>query len=334
MRIFHAKSGGSILNGMDHRFKWVFLYPKYWTTWATILFLSIIWFIPRRLRDKLAAVISRWYLKKPSNHRFHARINLQQCFPKLSLKERQQLLAEHFKCFFQIMLDAPLFWWGTDTMIEKRVNVVGFAAAEELINAKKSVVFLASHSAALEVSIAVFSMYYQMQGFYKPFKNPLVDWLMFRVRTKRGSRLAARGEGFATVIRDLKKGMPLFYLSDEDLGRDGSVFAPFFGNNKATLAMLPRIARISDASVFPIYTHYLQDKGIYQINVLPALHGYPSGNEQVDAIKLNEATEDSILISPEQYLWKLRLFKTTEFDGQINPYNLEKKKLSESSLRH
>lgn len=58
------------------------------------------------------------------------------------------------------------------------------------------------------------------------------------------------------MIRGLREGKSLCYLSDEDLGHEGSVFAPFFGNSKATLAMLPRIARATDAVVIPMTTYY------------------------------------------------------------------------------
>jgi lauroyl-KDO2-lipid IV(A) myristoyltransferase len=205
-------------------------------------------------------------------------------------------------------------------MVQKRVRVVGQDAADAAIQNGDSVIFLVSHCMAIDVCTTALAIDYKMQGFYKPFKDPVADWLIFRMRSKRGGRLAARGEGFKTVIRDLKRGMTLFYLSDEDLGRDGSVFAPFFGQPKSTLAMLPRIAKMTNAKVFPVYAHYVQEEGQYQISILPALQDYPEGDPVRDAARLNQATEHTVMICPEQYLWKLRLFKTPVTPGDKSVY--------------
>jgi lauroyl-KDO2-lipid IV(A) myristoyltransferase len=315
------KKRGAVVQEGDRKLQSKHFHPRYWITWLGIATMSMLWLIPRRLRDKIFDLISQLYLKKNSNHRHYARVNLALCFPELSKEQRYDLLKKHYRSFFQVMSDAPLFWWGSDAMIKKRVNITGKSEADKAIKSGKSVIFLVCHSSALDVSITTLSIFYKMQGFYKPFKNPVFDWFMFYTRSKRGGRLAARGEGFKTVIRDLKRGLTLLYLSDEDLGREGSVFVPFFNQPKATLAMLPRIVKITNAIVFPVYTHYCPQKGQYQISILPAMKDYPSGDELEDVRKMNEATEQSIMISPEQYLWKLRLFKTQANPEEKSPYN-------------
>lgn len=313
------KKFGAIVEGAEHTLGLQHLHPKYWSTWLGIVLLSLFWLIPRVQRDKVALLISRLYSKKQSNHRRYSAINIALCFPHLSVSDRRVLLREHFRCFFQVMLDMPLFWWGNDRMVRKVTRITGREAADKAIDAGQPVIFLVSHSTALDVATTALALEYKMQGFYKPFKNPVIDWLMFRMRSKRG-RLAARGEGFKTVIRDLRKGLTLFYLSDEDFGRDGSEFVPFFGQPKATLGMMSRIVKISSATVFPVYTHYIPEEGRYQISILPALKDYPSGDARIDARRLNEATEQSIMVCPEQYLWKLRLFKTQEDESELSPY--------------
>ena len=309
------KKGGAVVDGNDHQLTLSHFHPKYWASWLGIGLMTLVWMIPRRIRDSLATTLADIYIKRDSNHKLYAQVNLALCFPDWTPEKRRELLQAHFRAFFRVILDAPLFWWGSDRMIRRRVIVSGRDEADTAIKNGESVVFLVSHSIGLDVCTTALAMDYKMQGFYKPFKNAVVDWLIFRMRSKRGGRLAARGEGFKTVIRDLKRGMTLFYLSDEDLGREGSVFVPFFGQQKATLAMLPRIVKISGARVFPVYTHYIPEKGQYQISILPELQDYPTGDPLLDARKLNEATEHTILIAPESYLWKLRLFKTRE-DGE------------------
>lgn len=320
MPVQTEKKAGAIVEGGSRTLAAAHLHPRYWSTWLGIALLSLFWLVPRKLRDKVALLLSRIYLKKDSNHRRYSSINLALCFPHLSVKDRRALLREHYRCFFQVLLDTPLFWWGSDSMVRKVTRVTGQEKAQKAIESGESVIFLVCHSTALDVATTALALEYKMQGFYKPFKNPVIDWLMFRMRSKRGGRLAARGEGFKTVIRDLRKGLTLFYLSDEDFGRAGSEFVPFFGQPKATLGMLSRIAKITSAQVFPVYTHYIPEQGQYQISILPALKDYPSGDAVIDARRLNEATEQSIMICPEQYLWKLRLFKTQEDESELSPY--------------
>jgi len=65
---------------------------------------------------------------------------------------------------------------------------------------------------------------------------------------------------------------------------------------------------------------YLNHKtGQYEVHIQPALNDYPSGDDVVDASLINEALADSIRQAPEQYLWKLQLFRSCP-DGKDSRY--------------
>jgi len=137
------------------------------------------------------------------------------------------------------------------------------------------------------------SFNYPLTGFYKPFNNPVVDWLILRARLRFGGRPFARGEGFRQIIRSVKKHEILCYLCDEDYGPDASVFAPFFGHQKATLKMLPKIVQHTKAKVFPMASYLNTQTGRYDVHIQPAIDDYPTGDEVQDAANLNEAIEAS-----------------------------------------
>ncbi|NBN93453.1 MAG: lipid A biosynthesis acyltransferase, partial [Betaproteobacteria bacterium] len=54
----------------------------------------------------------------------------------------------------------------------------------------------------------------------------------------------------------------------------------------------------------------LSDGTGYRISILPALEGFPTGDDAADARHINQLVEHAVLNAPEQYLWVHRRFKT------------------------
>ena len=59
--------------------------------------------------------------------------------------------------------------------------------------------------------------------------------------------LLSRQDGIRGAIREMQRGVPFFYLPDQDYGPRDSVFVPFFGVPAATIIGLSRVARLADA---------------------------------------------------------------------------------------
>ena len=71
-------------------------------------------------------------------------------------------------------------------------------------------------------------------------------------------------------------------MPDEDLDGVYCVFAPFFGIPTATLPVVGRIARMTDAKVMPVVCE-LDNRGRYHVTIGPPLSGFPSGDIEADA---------------------------------------------------
>jgi len=147
----------------------------------------------------------------------------------------------------------------------------------------------------------------------------LLNWLVYRARSRFGARLATREDGLRPLVKATKKGALFYYVTDEDLGGENPLFAPFFATEKATVPVLGRLAKLCDAQVLPCYSHYLPAEGRYQVTILAPLKNFPSGDKQADCEAMNRAIEALIKIAPEQYMWSMRLFKTQPA-GQSYPY--------------
>lgn len=129
----------------------------------------------------------------------------------------------------------------------------------------------------------------------------------------------AREQGLRPVLRAIRGGRDFYYLADEDLGPQHTVFAPFFGIEKATVPALGRLAQMSAAKVIPAMGIYDVDKDQYALVLAKPLEDFPQGEELADTTQMNQALEALIRRYPEQYLWTQKLFKTRP-ERETPPY--------------
>jgi lauroyl/myristoyl acyltransferase len=152
---------------------------------------------------------------------------------------------------------------------------------------------------------------------YNPQRDPIVDWLLHKTRSRYASPLVPRKLGLRPVLRGLREGKVFYYLPDEDLGPRHSVFAPFFGVPAATLPTLGRLAATAEAAVIPCYTRLVPHG--YEVRLEPPLAAFPVGEPVADATRMNAEIEGAVRAMPEQYLWTFKLFKTRP-PGVPSPY--------------
>lgn len=306
--------------------------PANWPSWLGAFLLTLCWLLPAKVRNNLASVAASLYSRRDSSHWRIVNINLQACFPELDEAQRRGFYRRYLAALLQSVMLTPRLWWGSAAAIQSHTRFKGIEQVDSLIASQKPVVLLISHTIALDVGMIAMAPDYDLQGFYKPFPNPVVDWLVHRSRTRFGGNPVARGNGFRAMIKGLKEGALLCYLSDEDLGAKGSVFAPFFGHRKATLAMLPRIAKNTGAVVVPMATYYNADTDAFEVHFLPQLEDYPGDDDIDNATVMNRAVEATVRLSPEQYLWKLKYFRTCPDGGEGRYRRIERGELSVRDL--
>ena len=94
--------------------------------------------------------------------------------------------------------------------------------------------------------------------------------------------------------------------------------------------MVARLAKVTGATVIPVHVIYCENNHKYRVNLLPPLIVNKLNNKQDEAIQLNQTVEDIIRLSPEQYMWFLRIFKTHP-NGQEGFYSKSVLKFNPSS---
>ena len=282
--------------------------------------LWLIGLLPAKYRNALATALAAFYCRKRGTHYHYANVNIEACYPELNTIGRAAFYQRYLTSLYQTMLLTPRQWWGSDKSIKAHSTLHDLSILDSAVATGRPVVLLVSHSVALDAGMMAVAPYHRLLGIYKPFKNSVVDWLVYRSRNRFGAIPLARGAGFRGMIKGMKNGAVLCYLSDEDLGPKGAVFAPFFKRQKATLAMLPRLVKHTDAIVVPMTACYEASTDQVHVHFLPALENYPVADEVENATQMNAAIERSVKLCPEQYFWKMLLFRTCP-DGGVSRYD-------------
>jgi KDO2-lipid IV(A) lauroyltransferase len=248
--------------------------------------------------------------------------NLTLCFPTLSAQQRKALQARHFRLLAQSILDRGLLWFGRPERVLDTVQISGLEHLDALLKAQRRIILLAPHFIGLDAAATRLTLFLKESAtLYTPQSDADVDAL---VREGRGRfnrvHLISRRDGVRGLIRQLRAGVPVYYLPDMDFGLEGAAFIPFFGMQAATLLTTAQIAKNWNAAVVPIISRLNSETGQYQVNIPPPLEDFPGDQSLEDATtRLNQLIESWVRADPAQYYWVHRRFKTRP-QGEARPY--------------
>ncbi len=286
-------------------------HPRYLGQWLGILVLWGIAWLPVGLRMRLGAWLGRQMMRRNAKRRRIVQTNLALAFPALDEGGRAALAQQSFERAGQALLDLGYLWLRPRKDLVKRWRVHGLEHLEAALASGRAPLVVTGHVVGLDMGAAFLSMMCGGgEGPYNPLRNPFLDAWVAHGRTRFGARLMARQAGLRPLVKALKAGTLVYYIPDEDLGPEHALFAPFFGVQKATVPVLGRLARLGHALVLPYITRLDPSTGLYHVQILPPLDGFPSGDEAADTARMNAMLESMIREDPAQYMWSLKLFKT------------------------
>ncbi len=252
-----------------------------------------------------------------SSRRRVACTNLKLCFPHLSEREIKQRVLQVFVHFCQSWLDRGWLWHGSSDTIRKRLRLCG--AVQELAGQEPTVIF-APHFMGLDAGWTALTQQLprRFTTIYTDQANKISDaWILQGRRRFGQARLFGRIEGVKPILEGLRKGEPLYLLPDMNFGPEESVFVPFYGVAAATVPSLSRFAKLGRAKVVPVLSRMTASG--YDIEVLPAWTGFPSGDVLADTALMNARLQTYIDTMPNQYYWVHKRFKDRPA-GEAPPY--------------
>jgi Kdo2-lipid IVA lauroyltransferase/acyltransferase len=235
--------------------------------------------------------------------------NLARCFPQMPEPERIAIAKAHFRAFGRSVLERAILWWASREEVMRLVRVEGL----ERIRARNGqpLILLVPHFVGLDAGCTRLTCEIDMVGIYAKQKHPLIDALLLSGRTRFGhQRAIPRQDGIRPAVAALKEGTPFYYLPDQDYGARDTIFVPFFGVPTATITGLSRMTRLTGARVLPCVTRMLPGGAGYLLQCYPVWENFPSGDDVVDARRMNAFIEERVREMPEQYFWTHKRFKT------------------------
>jgi KDO2-lipid IV(A) lauroyltransferase len=254
-----------------------------------------------------------------------ARTNLQLCFPDLDTAARERLLCANFESLGMAVCETAMAFFWSDRRLAPLAHIEGLENLQTALARGHGVILLTCHMTHLEVSGHLLALNETISLMYRLHKNPLMDAAIRASRAARAHDTVERKDVRA-MIRELRRGHAVWYAPDQNYGGTTQVvFVPFFGVPALTVTTTARLAQMTGAAVVPFFPVRLSDGSGYRIRLLPAVQGFPGGDEASDTLRINQMVEQAIIESPEQYLWVHRRFKSGPL-GRTKYYPRERKR--------
>lgn len=294
---------------VDLPFKTRFLHPRHWGTWLLLGVFKLVALMPMRWSFGLGALLGKLFYCFAATRRKIARVNVALCFPALSDAEQDVLVRKILHSVAVGFIETTICLWGQKDKIQGRYVVTGLDILEKIAAKGQGILLVGAHYTTIEIAGLVMGWHFPCDMVYRrDDKNEVLAYAMARAREAYSGECIAR-DNTRHLVKNLRRGRCVWYAPDQDFGAQDIVFAPFFGVQTATLTATSRLAKIGRAQVVP-FVHYRDADGIYHVEIKPPLDNFPSGDDVLDATRINAGIEAAVRRYPEQYLWVHRRFKT------------------------
>ena len=287
--------------------------------WLGIGVLRLICSLPHSLSMRIGRLIGHITHALGGTRRAIVRRNIELCFPELSAAERNALAKAHFLALGMSVIEMGLGRWGSDKQHLKLGKLVGIEHLNAAIEAGQGIILLSAHFTTLEIMGRVLAL--NCPPFDAVYRKNRSDFITELLRT--GREISAddtiEKRDIKKMVRNLRKGRPVWYAPDQSYDRKGSVVVEFFGVPCMHTTATSALARLGRAVTLPFFPRRLED-GSYEFTILPPLENFPGDDDVEDTRKYIQALEAHIRKCPEQYFWIHRKFKNLP-DGYPDYYS-------------
>lgn len=273
-----------------------------------VWFMRVLALLPLRVLRAMGWLIGQALYLLAAPRRRVALRNLELCFPEFTEAQRRQWARESFVGFCQTWLDRSWLWFAPRETVLRRVKLQG--ALDELLGDTPTIIF-APHFYGMDAGGSALTLHTDraFTSIFTPQPDPAVDAWIRNGRQRFGNvRMLNRGDGVKPILSGLRKGGLLYLLPDMDFGRNDSLFVPFYGVTAATVPSLSRFARLGRAKVISMVTRITPTGYVAEIS--PAWPHYPTEDAEADTALMNRNLQSYIDVSPGQYYWVHKRFKT------------------------
>ena len=288
-----------------------FIHPKFLLTWILILFMRIGVFIPFKAQVVAGKAIGRMMYPFMNKLRSTAYSNISHCFPEKKQPQVERLVKRHFEAIGVSFFETANAYYGSDNKIKKLLTIQNEHFFKDALKEEGGIILLCSHFMPLMLGSRALLIKHTIANIYRPQNNTLFDSTMVKGYKKNGA-VMIKSTDTRSIIKAINNSLPIWYAPDQDLGKNNSVFAPFFGIQTATASATARLAKNNNTRVIPY--SFIRTSNGYLMSFEKPISNYPTNDPIHDATVINQILEKQINHSPEQYLWIHRRFKTRPND--------------------
>lgn len=240
------------------------------------------------------------------------RINIPLCLPELDPAQQRRLLRASLIEAGKTMCEAGALWLWPDSRVLALVKAVsGEVHLRAALASGKGAILATPHLGAWEMMGLYSSAHYPITSLYRAPRLTEMDKLVRRGRERLGAKLvAADAGGVRALYQALGRGELVGILPDQEPGAGNGVFAPLFGIQANTMALLSRLAIKTGAAVIFCYAERLPRGRGYHLHFIPAPHAINQAPLEQSVAAMNAMVERVVRQRPEQYQWGYKRFRT------------------------
>jgi len=233
--------------------------------------------------------------------------NLEIAYPELSEAERRKMANESVRQSAKMAAETPAVWFRNEKW--RRAKTLSVSNEDLMLAARdsgKGVLILLPHFGNWEMAGIRIAQLMTSTAMYAPPKLSALEPLM-----KSGRYLAdlvpANNKGVMKVFKALRRGEMTFLLPDQVPGREGGIFAPFFGRPVFTMTLVQRLVQKAEPVVLLAYA--IRKKGGFDIGYMEPDPSIYSEDELEAVSAMNRSIEQLIEKAPTQYQWEYKRYK-------------------------
>ena len=283
--------------------------------------IRLVALFPLRISQALGTLIGNIAFTLPNSLKQPLKINIDLCYPDLSPTKRAQLYRNSFVEMSRATLETGALWtWNQANILNLVKTISGKELLESAFGRGKGVILALPHLGAWELMGLYCSSHYPMTSLYRPLRLNKLNPFVKNARQRFGATLVpTNATGIRKLYKALERNELVAMLPDQDPGREGSIFAPFFGIQASTMTLLPKLLQKTGAALIFGYAERLPHGAGYHIHFLPADSTQWTHDLIETTTLINHGVETCIRQQPSQYQWAYKRFKTRP-DGEPRLY--------------
>lgn len=239
-------------------------------------------------------------------------VNLDIAFPHMRCTEKSEIIK---KCYINLLENAFEFLKNlnaTKESIQQHAVLINGHIIEKLKKEGTPIILMTAHFGNWEVSPLIYAMRYGNSTVIgRESGNPTIDRIIKQSRERFGIKLINKKGAMRHIVRDLKNGVAVGVLVDQNTADNEGELIDFFAHKARHTPVASVIAKKYGAAIVPAFT--FKNNNRYEVTFFEPITADASLDYDTDIHRLTQAqadiTEKAIRQAPHEYFWFHRRWK-------------------------